>query len=329
MLSQILAWWWRQIASLLPARFRRAGRPDAMIVAIDRMDEAAAPSGAILIRRGGVERFRAPLRLAADRLPGPRMPTALRLPAGMVLRREVVLPLAAERDLASVIAFEMDRLTPFAPEEVFWGLSGLRRDPVRGLRMTLLIALRAPVERLLETLASANLKPGFLEDGDGRIPLSQRFALPGRRLNAALYGLSAFLALACLAIPLIRQQLALNAVQAEIADLQPAAHEAMALRQRLAIAASGQAAIAAAQQSGDALQSLAALTAALPDGTFLSDFTLKSGDLTIDGRSTDAARLIAMLAAAPGFHDPRFVAPVTRAIDGQADLFSIHATVGP
>jgi general secretion pathway protein L len=103
----------------------------------------------------------------------------------------------------------------------------------------------------------------------------------------------------------------------------------MALRSQLAIVASGNNAIAAAAQAGDTVQILAALTNALPDGTFLTDFTLKSGDLTIDGQSSDAARLISVLSAAPGFHDPSFIAPVTRAINGQADLFSIRATVSP
>jgi general secretion pathway protein L len=127
----------------------------------------------------------------------------------------------------------------------------------------------------------------------------------------------------------IRQQAALDAAQARIDALAPAAHEAMRLRQRLAIAASGQEAVAAAQASGDALQILAALTAALPDDTYITDFTLKSGELTFDGESGNAARLIALLAAVPKFQDPGFAAPVTRAINGGADLFSIHLTVSP
>ncbi|HYP62712.1 MAG TPA: PilN domain-containing protein, partial [Acidocella sp.] len=74
-------------------------------------------------------------------------------------------------------------------------------------------------------------------------------------------------------------------------------------------------------------QVLAILTDALPDDTWLSDLTLKNGDLTFDGQSANAAQLIGLLSAVPGLRDPSFTAPVTRTADGKADLFSLHATV--
>jgi general secretion pathway protein L len=339
MLTHVLTWWLRQMMSLIPPRLRRAdGVPDAVIVRIDRLDdEPACSEGAILVRRGGHETYAGPLRIGAGpRLdPAPSLAKVVRLPAGLVLRREVFLPLAAERDLATVLGFEMDRLTPFTPDEIYWGVSGLRREPPRGLRLDLLIALRGPLERLLTALAGLQLRPAYLESEAGRIGLSPATGMPGQGRGAALYGLCAVLAVACLAIPLIRQQVSLDAARAQMAALAPAAHEAVALRKRLSIAAAGQAAVAAARH-GDTLQILAALTNALPDGTYLTDFTLKAGDpamksrdLTIDGESADAARLIGVLSGAPGFQNPRFVAPVTRAINGQADLFSIRVAVAP
>ena len=89
----------------------------------------------------------------------------------------------------------------------------------------------------------------------------------------------------------------------------------------------GRAAIAAARRQGDALQILAALTQALPDDTWLADLSLKPGNLTMDGQSADAAKLIALLAAVPGLQDPSFTAPVTRTNDGKADLFSLRVGV--
>ena len=112
-----------------------------------------------------------------------------------------------------------------------------------------------------------------------------------------------------------------------MADRAPAARTAETLRARLAAAASSRAAIAAARRQGDALQVLAALTQALPDNTSLSDLSLKSGTLTMDGQSADAARLIALLSAVPGLRNPGFTAPVTRTSDGRGDLFSLRAGV--
>jgi len=328
MIGELSAWWLRQIRSLLPGTTRLA---DAVIVEVDGLaDDPLAATGAVLTRRDGKETVTAALDFARPiaLTTSSALATGLRLPPEMVLQREVVLPLAAERDLATLLGFEMDRLTPFAADEVFWGVSGLRRDPARGLRLTLIVVLRRPVEALLEALGRIDLKPSFLESAAGRIDLFTA-RRPGRRTELWLGGLCAALAVLCLAIPVIRQQIALDDAAQRIAALAPAQQEAMRLRQSLAVAASGQAAIAAAEQTGDTLDSLAALTTALPDGTWLSDLTLKSGDLTIDGESNNAAGLIAVLTAAPGFQDPKFIAPVTRAIDGSADLFSIHATVTP
>ena len=317
--------------SLIPAAWRGTGGEDAVIVRIDRLDEVPERSeGAILLRRRGAETFAAPLRFSgADFAGAANLATALRLPPGTVLRREVRLPAAAERDLVRVLGFEMDRLTPFTPDEIFWGVGGVRREAPGAIKLNLLITLRAPLENLLAALARGKLRPGYVEDAGGRIALSPGLAPRKKGFYAALYGLCAVLAVACLAVPVIRQQAALDAAQARIDALTPAAHEAMRLRQRLAIAASGQEAVAAAQASGDALQILAALTAALPDDTYITDFTLKSGELTFDGESANAARLIALLAAVPKFQNPGFAAPVTRAINGSADLFSIHLTVSP
>jgi general secretion pathway protein L len=329
MLSHILAWWRRQMLSLIPRRFINQ-QPDAVIIAIDRLDEAPFfASGAVLMRRGGSETRLSPLSFTGGlpANPAPRLPTALRLPAGMVLQRDVTLPLAAERDVASVIGFELDRLTPFDPDQVFWGVNGVRRDP-RGLRLNLLVTLRAPVEQLLEALSRVQLKPAFLEAESGRIALSAA-ATPGRRLGLVWWGVCLALLILCLAIPVIRQQNAIADTAQQIAALQPAEQAALALRQTLAIASSGQAAVKAAQSSGDALQMVAALTDALPDGTYLSDLTLKDGDLTIDGQSSNAAKLIAVLSGTQHFQNPSFSAPVTRAINGSADLFSIRATVAP
>jgi general secretion pathway protein L len=333
MLNQIFTWWLRQMIGLVPARLQRVvSAPDALIVAVDRLESDAAmagpPGGTIFIRRGGIETLAAKLPQPVAAAAG-RLQTVLRLPEHAVLTREVTLPLAAARDLYNVLGFEMDRLTPFQPEEIFWGVTGLTRDPARQLRMNLLITLRAPVENLLASLARLNLKPEFLETRYGRISLGGGSKAAGRWRVMALYGVCLVLMAACVLIPLVRQQVAIGEAQEQITQLRPTAQEAMALRSQLAIVASGNNAIAAAAQAGDTVQILAALTNALPDGTFLTDFTLKSGDLTIDGQSSDAARLISVLSAAPGFHDPSFIAPVTRAINGQADLFSIRATVSP
>lgn len=327
MLAPLFAWWTAQMRALLPAALaRRVAAQECLIIDIHHMDET--PQGGLLLRRDGQERFLHGLRAAEPAMA--RLAMGLRLPHGTALSREVSLPYAALRDLPAVLGFEMDRLTPFSAQELVWSVSRIRPDKARGrVNLHLTFAPRAPVEALLAALARLHLAPGFIEAESGRIELARPRHGSARPRWASLPAACAVLALLCLAAPFIRQQFALNATAQAIADAAPAAHTAMALRHQLAVTASGRSAIAAARQGGDALRVLALLTDALPDGTWLSDLTLKSGGLTIDGQSGNAAQLIGLLSAVPGLHDPGFTAPVTRTADGKADLFSLHATVGP
>lgn len=329
MFAEFALWWISQMRALAPGLLAPSGRKaDALIIALDSLTDQ--PHGTLLLRREGREHHLRTLDMAQP-VPAslaPHLPTALRLPHGAVLHRNVVLPLAAARELTAVLGFEMDRLTPFTADELYWSISNLTFDRARAkLSLTLSIVLRAQVDALRAALARINVAPSFIEAESGRINLGLPGPQPGRRRRMGLSALCGILALACLATPFLRQQMALNAAAQKIAAAMPAAGKAQALRQQLTAAAQGRAAIAQARHAGDALQVLATLTAALPDDTWLSDLTLKLGDLTFDGQSGNAARLINLLSAVPGLRAPSFTAPVTRTADGKADLFSMHVTV--
>lgn len=337
MLAEFADWWVHQMRSLLPAgMLHGATQPDARVIAIERLDPASGrlPQGAILLRRNGLERTIGALDLEHGTPAGPLatatpgLATGLRLPRGTLLCRAVVLPLAAARNIEAVIGFEMDRLTPFAAEELFWGLGSVQPDRTHGqVRVQLFFILRARVETLLQALRRIGFNPAFIEAGESRIDLASEHRPAARWKQRSLGALCAILALCCLASPFLRQQIALDAAAQNVAAIAPAAEAAQGLRRQLEIAASGQAAIAEARRQGDALQVLASLTEALPDGTWLNDLLLKSGDLTFDGRSSNAAALISRLSAVPSLNNPSFTAPVTRTADGSADEFSMHATV--
>lgn len=328
MIQEFFVWWLRQLRAF--AAFGRAGHvlPDAVVVAVDQFGVLEGGTvGRISVRRNGQESALATLDFAHPPS-APRLPVHLRLPAGHVLHRDVSLPLAVARDLPTAVGFEMDRLTPFTVDQVIWSTAGLRRYPASAeLRFTLLMVLRQPVEALAAALSRIDLYPAFVECAAGRIAL--RANRPGDRKRAAAWALCGVLALACVVTPVIKQQLALQTAARQLAALEPVRAEAMALNRSLAASAAGAAAIAAGTQRLDPLPALAALTNALPDDTWLSDLTLNQGELTFDGQSANAAKLIAILAGSRHFADPRFTAPVTRATNGGADLFSIQAKMLP
>lgn len=335
--------WWGQHLGLLPARDARGGLPRrALLLEADgqqathltltlRRHQSDQPLGSCGMDASSVPVMRQALRISGH------VPVVLRLPPGALLEREIVLPLAAEQDAKSALRYEMDRATPFQPNEVYWSWEVTRRDRVHGrLHLRLFLVPQALVERALAVPAAAGVPASLLEgrraDGswrsiaivDAERPRWQRHTLLGAALACAA------LALAVVATPFLRQSLLGAEVEQRIAALRPAVREADALRQRMAEeAASGDAVAATQAEFGDVLRILAAVTEILPDDTFLNDLVMKQRQMTLRGQSANAARLIAALAADPAIRSPAFAAPVTRAAGGGPDLFTITAEATP
>lgn len=352
MLSEFFSWWLRQLSALLPARLRRAADGSAVtrvsllggaVPAIEI--EAVGRRGVVTLCRAALDE--AGLAEARARLAGRRRPASvvLRLPEAAPLEREVVLPLAAERDPEAVLGYEMDRLTPFRAADVVWQASGLKRDRARNrLSLRLSLVPRSLFSAALAPLARIGLTPGFIEapaPGGGwrRIALgapgprgTDQRRTDRRRLRLAA-ALVCLLAMIAAGLPFARQSLAERAVAARIAALRPRVAEVLALRERAGSEAGGSdAAAGLAARVGNPLAVLASLTDILPDDTYLESLTLAERRLAMTGRSAAAARLIALLAANPLFRNPAFAAPVTRVPEGGAggaDEFTIRADVAP
>ena len=340
-LRGFLLWWGQHLRGSLPGPLTSGLSSQRRLLVV--ADDAAGL--ALALRRRGSER---PLGSFAADAPGAAAlrralhgakgaPILLRLPAGVLLERDIVLPLSAEPDLESALGYEIDRATPFRPEEIFWSWEIVRRDRGRGrLHVRIRLAPRAAAARATARLAAAGARPALLE-GPGLDGASRRIALTGaalprwqRRTLGCAAAACAVLAIATAAAPFLRQSWNAAELAARIAALRPQVDEVEALRRRLDGAAAGGDAVAAAQaEFGSALGAVSAVTAVLPDDTFLNDLTLKQRQVVLHGRSANAARLIAELSAHPGFRAPVFSAPVTRAAGGGPDVFAIAAEIAP
>lgn len=336
-LGELFGWYARQMRDLMPAALRADpdGGADALVI------DAQAPDHGFTLRTrkrgsGTLGNFRLDEAAAARAAAGRRRRTVLlQLPPDRLLEREIVLPLAAEPELDRVVGYEMDRVTPFTAEEVFWHAAVLRRNKARaqmGVRLS--FVPKAGIAPLLDALAGAGLAPTALRIGQGdaqrHIPLRHEGPRRGRIVSRALGVLAVLLLIAVLATPFVRTEIAIGHADARIAALRPTVNEAEGLRKRIAANTTGADAVAAeAARLGDPLQALAALTEILPDDTYLTEATLRQRHIVIGGQSGAAARLIGLLSADPVIRNPAFTAPVTRNETGKADLFVIRAEFGP
>ncbi|MBO1325128.1 PilN domain-containing protein [Acetobacter sp. TBRC 12305] len=343
--SAFLDWWWRQMRGLVPRRLRLV-RFSSRPVLVALWDGATltlcveGPGGRVTL---GTLATSAPpddtLRAACDAVLKARPAPAaivLRLGAGRIIRRAVSLPAATEADLGGALAFEMDRLTPFAADAVVYRYDIVRRDPeLNQIQLVLSVVPRAFIEPALHMLATLGVRPAWVEDtgGAGRIALGAGRAGrwgrgPGVLRGAALAGVLCLPVLAVAA--LFSHQSAQQArLAARIAALQPALHQAMLLRRTVEDRQAGATVIARArQQWGDPMAVLAATTQVLPDNSFLTDLVLRQGQLIMIGQSPEPTALIQALSTNTLFHDPAFAAPVTRAQGQGASAFSIRVDVG-
>ncbi|WP_158746994.1 PilN domain-containing protein [Acidisphaera sp. L21] len=130
-------------------------------------------------------------------------------------------------------------------------------------------------------------------------------------------------------VPVIRQEWAISRIESTVVSLRPRVALVDALRRRIAANTSGTDVFSAENaRIGNPLRALAAVTAALPDDTYLTAFAMRERKISIAGRSAGAARLINALSTDPELRDPAFDAPVTRAGD-KLDLFSIQVRLAP
>jgi general secretion pathway protein L len=335
---EFFTWWRQQLMELVPEAIRPGANGQANALVVD----ATAPGTLILQRRRrGIEARAGQVRLDEPGLLNLRAaiaqrqsgePVILRLPASALLERPVTLPLAAERDPERVLGYEMERLTPFTADEVYWGYSVEARDRARNrLSLRLTFVPRAQVNDLIDTLIACAGRPSLIESNTpsgARIirlqhdrPTGRAALMTGRNL---IYGLAALVVLVIIS-PFLRQSLDMQEAQARLDAMQPRLHLVEQLRRRInGAGAGGEAVVNETRRVGDMLGALAAITEILPDDSYLTEFTMRERKMTLSGMSVSAPKLISALSADPRVKNPAFTAPVTR--DGKnLDVFTIRA----
>ena len=310
LLPAFLAWWGGVLRALLLVRWRSwfADGADWYLLQVDGDSWS-------LRRRGHAESL-AQWNEAVEVTPARAFATALQqvdredlrvallLPAVQVLRRSLSLPLAARDNLHQVVGFEMDRQTPFGVAQVYYAVRELQATaPAGRCQVELVAAARAGVDPLLARLRAQGIAVDAVDVavaddrlGVNLLPPEQRprRVHPRRRLNLIL---AAGVVLLLLLVGLEwrhNREVALAAMQAEVAAMRGDAAQVASLRQQLQDNAG--AAGFLAQRKRDTVGMLELLrdaTARLPQGTWLERFSVdNTGQIGMQGQSQQAAKLL-------------------------------------
>jgi len=344
MVRDFLSWWSGQLADLLPQRLRRSAPTAADATVLIPLGATAQTIEAVAVglRRNGKETSLGQFALGASGLPeiprSPGKPAVLRLREADVLGKTIVLPLAAEREVDQALLFEMDRETPFKPDELYWNhrIEAADRQNAR-LLVRLVLAPKAYLAPLLDLLGQAGVAPVRAEIADGPdagfwLPLGDGHSVDraASRLVKPLAACCVVLALASIVTPFVRQSAAISKLDHSLATGRAAAAEADRLHSEIArLAGSADLVEKEREKVGQPLAVLAAATRVLPDDSYLTEMQLQQRKLTMSGRSAAAARLIGAMSADNEFHNPAFAAPVTRIEALRQEIFTIVTEVAP
>ena len=347
-ISRFFVWWSGELASCVPAGVRALVRRRSAVLTLTPTVQDVK----FTLNRSGTVRDLGHIRLDTTLDPRRSLTSLLRgvslrdvqivlnLPADRVLRRRVTLPLAAQENLREVLAFEMDRHTPFKSGEVAFDYRVVSRD-LENKRLN--VDLAVIPRDLAEQARGVAETYGLVLD---RISITGDDTAEGRRLNLlphldpsgqsaprnrlliAMAVLAVVLALIAGYLPLYGKQRTLAAYEAQLADSRAAALEAEQLKKRLiARVEHGRFLVDRRLSMPAATALLGEITERLPDDTWLVQLRWQGDTLAIAGFSPAAAALIAGLEESPLLSEVRFGSPVTADPRVGNERFNISALV--
>ena len=319
--AQFLTWWRNELLSALPPAWRDWVGAERAVVTL------APTADSWLLRRVRVGRTEAEERVAADRdvlvqaverlRPEEEQPARqiLLLPAERTLRRRLTLPLAAEEHLASVLAFEMDRQTPFRADQLYFDHRILKRDATtRTMLVELLAVPRAVLDQALQgigalQLDAADVAAGELPAGFNLLPADRRARRVDKRLRLNLILALSAAALLWLVMwqSLTLREQAIERLNEEKSVASAAAMQSAELKRQLRDAIEGANFLAKKKaEQAVAVDVLAEVTRMVPDDTWLERLSFVGAQVQLQGQSARADKLIGILTDSRCLAKPQF-----------------------
>jgi general secretion pathway protein L len=267
------------------------------------------------------------------------VPRWLLLDIGQTLRPVLSVPATAESRLREVMSHEIDRQTPFGPEQVSFQPRVLARDAQsRQLRVELVVLPLVRLEAALARLGpmAVGLAGVDVVDLDGSrlgvnlLPLVGRGVRPDRART-----INRWLALVAVAAILASMWLALgnrrHAFELQSAQLDRATVDAREVRKlRNALEGSVQAANFLARlraRQPTMLELLADLTRRIPDNTSLEKLSVNEGGVVLIGQSQQASALVGQLQDSPLIKKPTLTGSVQTDPRTGKERFTLTAVV--
>jgi len=324
-LPGFLRWWGGELTALLPVRIRAwlqrgpdvlrlTMTPDALLVKRARTADVLATIPA----EASVEVQRTTFKSACAGIDPDDRRLVLVVAGTSVLQRRLLMPLAAAADPRKVVGYELDRQTPFKPDQLYYDVRvSPAPAPAGQVALDLYAAPRAELDPMLERLAAIGVHPDCVDVQAASGALASVDLLPAgrrprrldkrRRLNWILAAGCVLLVALVLAQWLGNRRVALAKMQDEVDAMRARATQSEQLRAQLSAAmAASQFLVKHKAENPPPLAVLDELTRRMPATAWLDAMTLDdSGGLDIKGEADKAAALVDKLGGSKVFGEPK------------------------
>ncbi|HEY2629390.1 MAG TPA: PilN domain-containing protein [Usitatibacter sp.] len=347
-------WWTGELSQLVPERFAGFGRGDRAPMLAIRDGEASIADArpGITSHRSAIGSLEPAQRRTAVRtlLEGAgeqRGRARATLGSDEALVRRVTMPLATEENLRQVLEFEMDRLTPFRADEVYYDYRIVSRDSAAGqLVIQVVVARREVVDarvRELRDLGVSVQGVAIREDaGTANVPFDllpneqrgERESSRERFVQRVAVGIVLVLLFVALVYPVYQKRetfIALNPLVIQ------ARHEAEATdglaRELERQVADYNYLLARKHGTQPALAFIEEMSRLLPDNTWVQQLDVKTvgktREVQISGETASASKLIEILEGSTLLQNAAFRGNVSRGTQTGTERFLISAEVRP
>lgn len=343
-LERLLTWWGRELLAMLPARARawfaeeREQARFALVGPQLSVHLTRTQAGEPLRFDLGTEAEAAKAEIARAIKAHEEPPlNVLCIPVQRALRRPLSLPLAAEQNLRQVIAFEMDRQTPFRAEQVYFDFRVASRDAANKQLGVDLVALpKAVVDSDLQALSGLGLAldaVDVIDEGGERLgfnllPADRRATRPNLwlRINVGLGALVVALALLAMAKSVANREQALEALREATKTMRTEARTVAGLRTTLKEAIEGANFLSERKRAQPVVIDLVLdVTRLLPNDTWLQRLSLNDDQVQLQGQSKEAASLITTLQQSQLMEGPALQGAITPDARTGKEQFLIQA----
>ena len=342
--SNAINWWLRGLGYLCPASVRKLLNAAPELITIEFNDQEiffkrhSADSNEILEQRqfnsnDDIERART-ISWLQERVEDNALVTLV-LPDDVFLRKKMVFPKAAGANLRRVLSFEMNRKTPFNPEQVYFDyLLNSSSEKTGKLHLELFLVSRDRVDPFLVALTSWGIKldairPLIHQDND-QLNLIAPEERPSKTKSdkpmLVLATTACLLFMAVLYAPITIQKKELSLLESAVAESRKAAIHLQTLNQdKETLLDQSHFLKNKRLNEMSSIKLINEVTQIVPDDTWLTRFVIKSGELQLQGESSNASSLIQTLQSSNYFTDVQFRSPITQNKISHKDKFHLSA----